>query len=200
MESCLKQQRNMERLAWGMFLEVHFLCLRHQVLPIAKLNENHGVGWMTIVYAYLGVSLAFALLIALGSREKRNVLSRGGAFYYQRTILVAIGSSGFMWILLSVATLWLAFPDGEIAPGPLAAYVIVNAFVVIAIFCIYKWYRMYSVEIADNLIVRSFGGVREISFDSITKAEIIDGKDTTRMVIFWGYPKQKKACFVRASY
>ena len=147
---------------------------------------------MTIVYACLGVSLVFALLIALGSREKRNVLSGNSAFYYQRTIVVAIGSSGFMWILLSIATLWLAFPDGEIATGPLAAYVIVNAFVVIAIFCIYKWYRMYSVEIADNLIVRSFGGVREISFDSITKADIIDGKDTTRMVIFWGYPKKRK--------
>lgn len=146
---------------------------------------------MGIALAYLGASLAFALIIAIGSRERRNVVGGKQIFYYQRAILIAFGAMGFLWIFISITVLKFGFPRGEMGLVPFIAYISINALIVLAYFFGYIWYRSYSVEIFNGLVVRSLRHVRKIAFEDVTEANIIEGRDTTRMFLVFGRKKNK---------
>ena len=149
---------------------------------------------MNEVLVYTAVSIGFLLLVAVGAREKRKPSDADGhIFRYQRSAVLAIGACSVVWFIIALAIPLISSASQKgmkFTALSAAVYIIFNALMVASYFYYYKWLQSYSLKINDSLTICSIRGVRHISFSSILKAYIIEGKNTTTMHLFFNDGKK----------
>jgi hypothetical protein len=140
---------------------------------------------MLIGLALISTAVLFTLLSYIGSRETSSKSAEGEfSFRYQRTLLIAFAISGVLWSIGSVALLVFCFDISQASPIFLVLYAVINCIVVFCYAYGFIWYKNYVLKIGDEVIIVTLRGHTCLRMSDVYKAQIIEGKDSTRMVLF----------------